>query len=248
MAGAIPSIRPRRGKGFWALLLGAALSFAAFLALGGWQVQRLAWKQDLIARVEQRLAAAPAAPPEAGMPIERATHEYLRVALRGEFDHGREALVTASTALGSGYWLLTPLRAEQDGRWYWINRGFLPRRGAARERPPGTQAVAGLLRLTEPGGSLLQANQPAAQRWYSRDVAALSAATGLPEAAVAPFFIDVWPAPGQAPDEVKAWPHPGLTVLSFSNNHRVYALTWFALAAMVAGAALYLLRTPPRAP
>jgi surfeit locus 1 family protein len=247
MAGAIPSMRPRRGKGFWALLLGAALSFMAFLALGGWQVQRLTWKQDLIARVEQRLAAPPALPPAAGASIERAAHEYRRVALRGEFDHAREALVTASTELGSGHWLLTPLRAEHDGRWYWINRGFLPRRDTERTRPAGSQPVEGLLRLTEPGGSMLQANQPAAQRWYSRDVAALSAAAGLPEAAVAPFFIDVWPEPGPAPGELKTWPHPGLTVLSFSNSHRVYALTWFALAAMVAGGAVYLLRVSRRA-
>lgn len=240
--------RPRRGKAFWALLLGAALSFAAFVALGSWQVQRLAWKQDLIARIGLRLAAAPAAPPAAGTPVERAAHEYLRVALSGEFDHGREALVAASTELGSGYWLLVPLRAAHDGRWYWINRGFLPRRDAERARPAGPQRVEGLLRLSEPGGSLLQANQPAAGRWYSRDVAALSAAARLEGAAVAPFFVDVWPEPRQAPGATRAWPHPGLTVLRFSNNHLSYALTWFALAAMVAGAAVFLLRQQRRRP
>ena len=239
---------PRRGgRTLWALLLGAALAlcFASFLALGIWQVQRLAWKQDLIARVSQRLAAAPAAPPgPAAWPsLSKSGDEYRRLALRGRFDHGRASLVQASTVLGGGYWVLTPLRVEPaDGSgayWLLVNRGFV---GAGQRetyaRPDGPQVLEGLLRLSEPGGSLLQKNVPAAGRWYSRDVAAIAAARGL-EGPVAPYFADAWPEPA---DGAEQWPHPGLTVLQFSNNHRVYALTWFALAAMVAGAAVYLLR------
>jgi surfeit locus 1 family protein len=54
---------------------------------------------------------------------------------------------------------------------------------------------------------------------------------------VAPYFIDAEAAPGNA-----AAPVGGLTVVSFHDNHLVYALTWYALAAMTAGAALRLLR------
>lgn len=236
---------PRRGgKAFWALLLGAALLFAGFLALGNWQLQRLAWKQDLIARVNQRLAAAPAAPPGPGawQDLSKAGDEYRRVALRGRFDHQHTSLVQASTVLGSGYWVLTPLRVEPaDGPSFslLVNRGFIgPEQRDRYERPEGEQALEGLFRLSEPGGSLLQKNEAATGRWYSRDVAAIAVAKGL-EGPVAPYFVDVWPEPT---DGKTQWPHPGLTVLRFSNNHRVYALTWFALAAMVAGAAFYLLR------
>lgn len=232
--------RPRRGGAFWALLMGAALLFVGFLALGSWQVQRLAWKLDLIARVDQRLADAPAAPPgPAAWPsLSRAGDEYRRLALRGRFDHGHTSLVQASTALGSGYWVLTPLRSE-DGFWLLVNRGFIvAEQRETYDKPEGPQVLEGLLRLSEPGGSLLQKNVPAAGRWYSRDVVAIAAAQGL-EGPVAPYFVDAWPAPAGGATQ---WPHPGLTVLQFSNNHRVYALTWFALAAMVAGAAVYLLR------
>lgn len=236
--------RPRHGaKAFWALLLGAALLFGGFLALGCWQLQRLAWKQDLIARVTQRLATAPAAlpGPATWAAIDKASDEYRRLTLRGRFDHQRETLVRASTALGSGYWVMTPLRVEPaDGPAFWllVNRGFVPpEERDAFARPASEQALEGLLRLSELGGSLLQHNEPAAGRWYSRDVAAIAAARGL-SGPLAPYFADAWPEPAHGTTQ---WPHPGLTVLQFSNNHRVYALTWFALAAMVAGAALYLL-------
>lgn len=232
--------RPGRGWGRWvgaSLLLAIA---AATLWLGVWQLQRLDWKRDLLARIERGMAMPPGAPPEAGVGITRAEHEYRRLRLTGVFDHDRETLVGASTVLGVGYWLLTPLHGA-DGRWTWINRGFVPRRDAPRQRPAGPQVVEGLLRLTEPGGSLLQQNRPDEQRWYSRDVAALSTAARV--SPVAPYFVDVWPEPAaNQAGEPPLWPHPGLTVLKFSNNHRGYALTWFALAAMALGGAVFLIR------
>ncbi|HEX2011429.1 MAG TPA: SURF1 family protein [Roseateles sp.] len=238
--------RPRRGKAFWALPLGAALFFLGFLALGVWQLQRLGWKQDLIARVEARLAAAAAPPPaRAAWPaVDKAGFEYRKLHLRGRFDPARETLVAASTALGSGFWVLTPLRTEQ-GDWLLVNRGFVPPELRERASRPadaleGDTELVGLLRLSEPGGSLLQKNDPAAGRWYSRDVQAIATARGL-EGPVAPFFVD---AAGDPRTEV--WPRPGLTVLHFSNNHLGYALTWFALAAMVAAALAYLLHDERR--
>jgi surfeit locus 1 family protein len=235
-----------------ALLAGAALLFLGFLALGTWQVQRLGWKRDLIARVEQRLRAEPvAAPaPAAWATLERNADEYRRVRARGRYAHELETLVRASTELGTGYWVMTPLRTD-DGFWLLVNRGFvLPEQRARMARgsePQGEQDVTGLLRLSEPGGSLLQKNAPGEERWYSRDVAAIAAARGLGGAprpgAVAPYFIDAAAPPGAAAD---TWPRPGLTVVQFSNNHLSYALTWYALAAMVAGAAVYVWRDERR--
>jgi surfeit locus 1 family protein len=236
-----------------ALAAGAALLFALFLALGLWQVQRLGWKRELIAHVEERLRTAPVpAPSPAAWPaLERGADEYRRVRVRGHFAHELETLVQASTELGSGYWVLTPLQTE-DGFWLLVNRGFVPPEQRAPDSrgtpsPQGAQELMGLLRLSEPGGSLLQHNDPAAGRWYSRDVGAIAAARGLGAAAhpgpVAPYFIDAAATDG-APAE--AWPRPGLTVVRFSNSHLSYALTWFALAAMVAGAAVVVLRDERR--
>jgi len=86
------------------------------------------------------------------------------------------------------------------------------------------------LRFSEPGGAFLQPNDPATERWASRDVAAIGAARGLADATstapLAPYFVDAEADP-RVPD---AWPRAGLTVVRFSNNHLSYAITWFVLA------------------
>ena len=235
------------------LLLAGLFAFAGFVALGLWQINRLTWKTELIERVDARLKAAPvAAPgPTDWSALDAASAEYRRVHLRGTFAHDLETLVQATTALGSGYWVLTPLRTEQ-GFWVLVNRGFVPpdkrERTARGERgTDGTQSVTGLLRLSEPSGRLLQDNNPDADRWYSRDVSAIAASRGLGSGEhgglVAPYFVDV-AADDDAPID---WPRPGLTVLNFSNNHLMYALTWFALAAMVAVAIGYAVYVEHRA-
>lgn len=204
-----------------------------FLGLGVWQVQRLAWKRDLIARVDARLAAAPvAAPgPAAWDGLTRDADEYARVTVAGHFLHDREVRTLAVTDFGSGYWVVTPLAA--DGFTVLVNRGFVPqdrRDPAARAggQTAGPVTVSGLLRFSEPGGGFLRANDPLAGRWYSRDVAAIAAAQGL-GGPVAPYFIDA-----DATSNPGGLPVGGLTVVRFRNAHLSYALTWFALAAGLA--------------
>jgi surfeit locus 1 family protein len=228
-----------------ALLLAGALACAAFAALGGWQLRRLAWKEDLIARVESHLRAAPAtAPAPAAWSALGRGDEYRRVRLRGRYEHEHETAVRAVTALGGGYWILTPMLCEGGFRVL-VNRGFVPaelrpRATRAAQEPAGVQQLTGLLRFSEPGGSLLQRNDSSAERWVSRDVPAIAAARGLehavPSAPVAPYFVDA--EAGSATPAT--WPRAGLTVVRFSNNHLVYAVTWSALALMTAGAMAYL--------
>lgn len=238
----------RPGLVRWLVLL-AGVAFAGLMALGIWQVQRLQWKLALIERVEHRAHAAPVATPGQAewAAIKRESNEYTRVQVSGVFDHSRETLVRASTELGSGFWVLTPLHTTA-GFWVLVNRGFVSAANRTQASRPGStaqQSIAGLLRLSEPGGSFLQHNDVAAGRWYSRDVQAIAASVGLDarpgagaSVAVAPYFID---AP--ASQNTQEWPRGGLTVLSFYNNHVIYAVTWFVLAAMVAAAAAYLLYT-----
>ena len=228
--------------------------FAILIALGTWQVQRRAWKLDLIERVEQRVHAAPVTAPERDQwpQIRTAIDEYRHVRITGTFLHDRETLVQASTVQGSGFWVLTPLQAA-DGTTVLINRGFvLPElRDRATRAPstlPGETSVTGLLRITEPGGGFLRKNDAKGDRWYSRDVQAIAAAQGLQN--VAPFFVDAdanAPAPDQplreSPEARRlSEPLGGLTVIAFYNNHLVYALTWYGLALMVLGGAWVVLR------
>jgi surfeit locus 1 family protein len=231
----------RRAAGVAALLLAVL-----FASLGTWQVIRLQWKLDLIARVDARVHADPVAAPPAARwaSLTKASDEYRRVRLAGHYLYQFTTPVQALSELGAGFWLLTPLCTEQ-GQIVFVNRGFIP----SADNKPGTYAarraganpcasegerveVTGLLRISEPGGGFLRENDPAGNRWYSRDVALIAQARGL--ANVAPYFVDAGKDqdPRGAPERAVG----GLTVIAFPNNHLVYALTWYALALMVLGA------------
>jgi len=234
---------PRRRRALVALVAAAMLACAGFAALSVWQLHRLAWKRALIARVEAHLQAAPveAPGPARWSLLTRESDEYRRVRLRGRFLPDAATPVRALTALGGGYWILAPLQTEQ-GAIVLVNRGFVPPEmlQSVRAAPvAGEVEITGLLRFSEPGGAFLQPNDPAADRWTSRDVAAIAAARGLAArtagAPLAPYFVDAEADP-RSPD---AWPRAGLTVVRFSNNHLAYAVTWFVLALGSAGAAAF---------
>jgi surfeit locus 1 family protein len=236
----------------------AALMCVGFIALGSWQVQRLQWKQDLIARVDARVHAEPVAVPAPARwnALSAQADEYRHLRASGVWLPELSTRVQASTVLGSGFWLLVPL-CQNDGTVVLVNRGFVPARpGDFAPVAPGRAAhdacpldaartaqatITGLLRLSETGGSALQKNAPALGRWFSRDVAAIAQAHGLSPAA--PYFIDADAAPAGAPAPAAGdAPVGGLTVIAFHNSHLVYALTWFALALMAAGACRLILR------
>lgn len=252
----VPKRRSRAGG--IALLVGAALVFLVLLGLGGWQVARLQWKLDLIARVDARVKApvvdAPGAQDWSGVSV--AADEYRHVRVTGQFLYDRSVRVQAVTERGSGFWLLTPLR-RADGEVVLINRGYVPARtgdwlpGAGRPAsgaidPVGTTTtVSGLLRISEPRGAFLRRNDPAANRWYSRDVAAIAAAGNLGAVGpVAPYFVDADAA--SAVRRADEQPVGGLTVIAFHNSHLVYAITWFTLALLLGGAVLWNLREERR--
>jgi surfeit locus 1 family protein len=222
----------------------ASLAAIGFAALGVWQVERRAWKLDLIARVDARIHAPPSALPDARQwaSLDPRDYEYRRVRVTGVFRHDREALVQALTERGAGAWVLTPLRTPAGT--VLVNRGFVPQ----ARRDPATRAagqsagpvtVTGLMRVSEPRGAFLRTNDPVAGRWFSRDVPAIARARAL--GPVAPFFIDADAAPNPG-----GYPVGGLTVVQFRNSHLVYALTWFALAALSGAAAVLALRVGRR--
>ncbi|MDQ0511591.1 SURF1 family protein [Ancylobacter amanitiformis] len=219
------------------LLFLCAAFAVVFGGLGIWQVERLFWKLDLIARVDARIHAEPipAPGPQSFTAPPTGESEYRRVQLDGRFLNDRETLVQAVTEQGGGFWVMTPFITNR-GFVVLVNRGFVPpERRAPDSRADGQiegpARLIGLMRLTEPGGGFLRENDPATERWYSRDVAAIAEARGLDKlVAVAPYFVDADAAPVAG-----GFPVGGLTVVGFSNNHLIYALTWFALAALCGG-------------
>ncbi|MBC3863137.1 SURF1 family protein [Undibacterium jejuense] len=233
------------------LTICAGLLFLSFFLLGTWQIKRLQWKLDLIARVEQRVHAAPQDVPVAAnwAKVNAAQDEYRHVRLSGTYLYQYTSLVLASTELGPGYWVMTPLRMD-DNNIVWINRGYIPTAMAGQFQSTNTKTadagvmIAGLLRISEPNGGFLRHNDPSAQRWFSRDIEAMSTSHRLTFAA--PYFVDLEAHSSSSLPEANEYPVPGLTVIAFHNSHLVYALTWYVLALMVAGAYFYVWREDKR--
>lgn len=240
-----PQTPPRcKSLGFGILALTA---LTACLTLGIWQIERRVWKLALIAQVEQRLhAPARNAPGADTWHSLTAGHDaYRHISVPGVFLNDQETLIDASTARGVGFWVLTPLQTSA-GFIVLVNRGFVPTDHRAQStRQDGLitnqVTVTGLLRMTEPEGRFLRPNDPAADRWYTRDVAAIAAQHHLNN--VAPYFVDA-----DASTNRGGIPIGGLTVVNFPNNHLLYALTWFSLAAMLMGFLIKLVLDRRRTP
>jgi surfeit locus 1 family protein len=195
------------------------------LALGTWQVQRLAWKNDLLASI----AAAEAAPPA---PLGAATPPiFAKVAVEGRFDHDREALLgleVRGTTLGAH--LLTPLLREGAPPLL-VDRGWVPlERVAPVARPEGPTRVVGFVLPGETAGSLAARDDAAGRRFYTFDPMAIGRALDLP--GVAPFGL-VALAPPEAP--AGALPIAARSLPRPTNSHLGYAITWYGLAAALVG-------------
>jgi len=221
-AGAL-HFRPR----LWPTL--AALgALAVLLALGTWQLERLRWKEALIAEREAQLAAPPAPlPPRAE---DWRAWDFRRVTVAGEFAHDREQLFGVAAIDGRvGHQVLTPL-LRADGPAVLVDRGWVPAdqaHPAARRQGQlaGTVEITGIARYRgdERAGWFTPDNQPGQRLWYSYDVPALQAAVGrelLPVVVEA----DATPNPG-------GLPLGGQTRFVLPNNHLQYAITWYGLAA-----------------
>jgi surfeit locus 1 family protein len=217
------------------LTLATLIGLAILLALGGWQMKRLAWKTDLLARIE-KLKTAPARP----------LADVLALAAKGEnVDFSRVTVVCDPTGLKpSKVWLF----GLKDGQAGWrslapcglpgqviiIDRGFSAR--GEDTTPPTTtepppQAVTGILRrpdtLTGVQHAVTQ-DQNDVIGWQTREGAMASAMRGaLSGGAKASPFILV--AESESPQPFGLNPAPLPT--DIPNRHLEYALTWFGLAA-----------------
>ena len=228
-------------KGFpWLLSLFALIAFAILVSLGLWQVERLQWKEALIAQIEARIHGQPGDLPEASKwaGLKPLDYDYARVRVSGRLDPAREALIfrgagkVGQGASQPGYWVMAPLLLP-DGSSLLVNRGFVPlanKEAASRPDPQRGQSVTltGLMRAPEDRNLFTPADDPAKGQWYTRDPLAIAAALALPNPA--PFSLDE-----EAHPAAPGLPAGGATVFDIPNNHLSYAGTWFGLAGTLAG-------------
>jgi surfeit locus 1 family protein len=208
------------------------IGLAVLISLGVWQLQRLEWKESLIARIEARTARAP-------LTLERATEiagerrnaSYFPVRVTGSFHHARERYLYAFSLDGQPGWhVITPLETV-DGNVVLIDRGFVPN----TLRDPSTRAlgqiedvetVIGFMRSSEEASIFIPDNDSKTNQWFSRDLSAM-ASSMVPGGTVqvSPFYLEA-----KASEVPGGWPQGGQTRLELANEHLQYALIWFGLA------------------
>jgi surfeit locus 1 family protein len=207
------------------------------VSLGIWQWQRLQWKEDLIAQIRER-TSKPAIGLSSSEDWQQKNVEFVRASVMGVWRPEKEIAIHSlmpGKAKGlpvAGYDLITPLRLA-DGSHILVNRGFVPRLLKSQEARPkdilmqGPVKVTGLLRTSEVRGRFVPDNVPETGEWFTRNTAAIATFHRLER--TAPFFIENEESPPTG-----EWPTPRRTTPDLPNNHLSYALTWFALAILLA--------------
>jgi surfeit locus 1 family protein len=230
MSGAVPA--PERFP--WLVALAGAFAFFTLIALGTWQVQRLQWKQALIATIDARKNAAPIPLAEIETLYKSIGDvDYMAVTATGTFHHEGERHFLSTWKGQSGFFVYTPLELA-DGRFVFVNRGFVPyglkdASKRAQGQVPGGVTVIGLARnaLSQKPSSLVPDNDPGRNIFYWKDRDAMARSAGLPSGAdVVPVFVDADATPNPG-----GFPVGGVTLVDLPNNHLQYAVTWYGLAA-----------------
>jgi surfeit locus 1 family protein len=212
------------------ILFGIA-GLAVFLSLGSWQLQRLAWKQEVLAQIEARIGADPVALPVAPDP---AADRFLPVRVTGERGPGVRILVSTRDA-GAGYRLIEALTLD-DGRRVLVDLGFQPVEAQSELGTGGRVAITGNLHWPDEVDRWTPRPDPDRRLWFARDVPAIAAFLETEEILVVARETD----PGLA--SIRPLP---VTTDAIPNDHLEYAVTWFLLAAtwvVMTGFALWRIR------
>ena len=213
--------------------LAVLLVFAALIALGTWQVERLQWKEGLLADIAARRGAPPVplAQIEA-MAAGGGDIEYRTVTATGRYINNKERHFFATYRGAAGFYVYTPLQLA-DGRYLFVNRGFVPYEAKEPEmrkqgQLTGQQSVTGLARARLAGkpSFVVPDNDIAKNIFYWKDLDAMAASDGFDKDKVLPFFVDADDTPNP-----KGLPVGGVTIVDLPNDHLQYALTWYGLAA-----------------
>ncbi|MEZ5782194.1 MAG: SURF1 family protein [Rhizobiaceae bacterium] len=225
-------VRRDAGSVRWTTYLVALVALCVLIGLGTWQVQRLHWKETLLADIEARRTSAPMELADVEKQFS-ATHDvdYQAVRLSGAYLNDKEQFFFATWKGETGFYVYTPLRLS-DGRYIFVNRGFVPYDLKDPAKRPievtGPVTVVGLARnpLSEKPSMLVPENDLGGNIFYWKDIGGMARNAGLDGVEILPFVVDADATPNPG-----GLPIGGVTLIDLPNNHLQYALTWYGLAA-----------------
>ncbi|MDW4499468.1 SURF1 family protein [Sulfitobacter sp. D35] len=202
---------------------------AVLIGLGTWQMQRLGWKQDMLADIDARIAAQPVALPDKPDPV---ADRFLPVRAEGVFGAPGLRVLVSVKRVGAGYRLIFPFETS-SGRRILLDRGFIPNDAQPGPVPEAPVSVTGNLHWPDESDGFTPAPDLEAGIWFARDVPEMAAA--LETEPVLIVARDVVPAD----HTVTPLPVDGAGI---PNDHLQYAITWFSLAAIWLAMTAFFLR------
>lgn len=226
---------------FWATIF-TIISVMVLCGLGIWQMQRLAWKNDLFSRIKAEFVID-AATVNIDPSVDLSEALVKRGFLKGVYVHEDAILIQARTYKGQqGYHLVTPFRlTDHDNKTIFVNRGWIPLvlgpMSAEIKKPLGVIRITGVLRPTTEYNSFVPQNDPDKDQWYRVNPAEIAKAKNVSSFYKSNiFYKDLRAKKRGVPD----LPIPQGAEISVSNNHAGYALFWFVMA--IAMVVIYGLR------
>jgi surfeit locus 1 family protein len=228
-------------RSIWPVLLFAAIGVTILVSLGVWQLQRLAWKEGLIAEIDARMGAQAITLSEAiGAKAERVGNDYVKVRVKGKYLEKPQILMLAGYSGGPAYRLIQPFHSD-EGLVILVDRGLLPE-GASPPHDSGEVSFDALLRRRMPRmkRNYDPPNDPANGQWYGWDIIAMLRDVQLPPGATMVTRNSLQ----RLPSEKEGTPPIALAPKAeLRNNHLGYAITWFGLAVvLVVMTVLFVLR------
>lgn len=213
---------------FWGMVVFGVLGATILLSLGIWQLQRLAWKQEVLRAIESKILAPAVKIPQTVLPD---AHSLLPVRAEGRYKGDTVRVLVSQKIYGAGYRLITAFELV-DGRTIMLDRGFTSVRSEIPSTPQGRGQVIGNLQWPQEIDSFTPENDLAANIWFARDVARL--AEHLKAEPVLLVLRD------SSFETEAATPLPKMTA-NIPNDHMNYAITWFSLALIWLGMSGYFL-------
>lgn len=208
------------------LLLGLSGTIV-LLWLGIWQLQRLEWKEGVLAEIDARIGGTPV--PLPGI-VDPATDRFLPVVTSGSTGD-TEILVQSSLKLvGPGFRVIAPFQTD-DGRPIMVDRGFIRLTDRDRVRPSTAMTVTGNLHWPDEQDIFTPDPDIPAGLWFARDVAGMAAALGTEPVLVVARTTD---------EAVRVVTPLPVDSAGIPNDHLQYAVTWFLLAVVWAAMTVYL--------
>lgn len=211
---------------FWGPLILGLAGVAVLLSLSAWQMQRLAWKETILAEIDARIGASPVQIPHTPDPE---ADRFLPVSVSGQFTGQHLDILVSRKQIGAGYRVISVLETD-DGRRVLVDRGFLPEAARGLPREAGAVTVTGNLHWPAEVDGFTPAPDVKTGIWFARDVPAMAAMLQSEPVLIV--------ARSDTGDGIEAMPVDGAGI---PNDHLNYAITWFLLAVVWAGMTALLL-------